>query len=126
LRVVAYRGQPYAVLAECLAGRFLLPPAVQDLAGNVVDGPVWVAGIDPCSLGIELPVVRVRTVGELAAVDQRLAALRSDVGAQPWPLLDPRDDPGLGGPCQLRGRIGRPNLRLGAVPGEEAIWDITT
>src|SRR5215475_4937994 len=90
VRVITSSGQPFAVLAEGPRGRFLLPPVIRDLAGNLVETPARVARIVGCRPGVQIPVVQVGKLGDLASIDQRLTGLRIELGAQPWPPLDPR------------------------------------
>jgi hypothetical protein len=116
LRVITSGGRPFAVLAEGPDGRFLLPPVIYDPSGNVIEGHQQLMPIAGYCDGAEIPALHVRTSGELAAIDQQLAALRDQLCAQPWPPLDSRDDPRPPGACQLRGRIGRLNQKLGPEP----------
>jgi len=68
--------------------RRLLPPVVVDLAGRVVEGEdlflaiAWGGLVDG-----EIPYLVNKDIGDLAEIDQRLAALRDRFGAQPWPPL---------------------------------------
>ncbi len=112
LRVITSGGVPFAILADGPHGRLLLPPVVTDLAANVIEGRDELAWIVDCGLEVEIPMVRNCTPGELAAIDRRLAALRDELGARPWPPLDPRGDPCPAG-GGLRGPIGRLRPQLG-------------
>ena len=116
LRVITSGEKPFAILADGPEGRFLLPPVVEDLAGNVIEGCSPLVWILTYGAAVEIPVLRNCTSGDLAEIDQRLAALRDQHGARPWPPLDRRDDPQP--PGGLRGRIGRlrRDLRPGPLP----------
>jgi hypothetical protein len=111
--MIAAGGGLVAVLAEGPGGCFLLPPVITDQAGRLIEGHA-VLRLAWWGFAVEIPVLRACRPGQLAVVDQRLAGLRDELGAQPWPRLDPADDPGG---CLLRGPIGRPHRRLAPPPG---------
>jgi len=107
LQMIRLNGEPFAILSiPCDPGRllrgepaaapeacYLLPPVVFDLAGNVIEGLEALVAITSAGIPAEIPVLYNKTPGDLAEIDQRLAALRDHFGARPRPPLDPRDDP---------------------------------
>jgi hypothetical protein len=85
-------GKPFAILEEGPRGRYLLPPLVCDLAGNVIAGREMLFSVFAYRVGLEIPVVRNCVPGDLAEIDRRLTALRESLDAQPWPPVLPVAD----------------------------------
>lgn len=83
-------GEPFAILAQGPYGRYIIPPIVVGPDGEAAtEMPVEITRI---LLGetpaVEVPVLHLREGDrELARIDQTLALLRDQHGADPWPPL---------------------------------------
>jgi hypothetical protein len=86
LRMVTADGSPFAILAECQDGRYLIPPLVVGPDGDA-NVPDEIADILDQGPLVEIPVLHVRGAGDLAWIDQTLAVLRDEHDARPWPPL---------------------------------------
>jgi hypothetical protein len=83
-------GAPFAILARLPDGTsYILPALIFDLAGRLIEGRDELLLILGGGYGVEIPVLRNCVPGDLAEIDQRLAALRDRYGALPWPPAEP-------------------------------------
>ncbi|MEU7905254.1 hypothetical protein [Actinoplanes sp. NPDC049118] len=80
MRIIKWGEQPFALLVETDAGRYLLPPLVLDVTGAPIAGADGLQVIDQCGEHVDLPTVRDATPADVAVIDQRMAALSELIG----------------------------------------------
>jgi hypothetical protein len=91
MRMLRDEGEPFAILLEgedpTTGGqvRYVLPPLVLDPDGRAIAGEEELQLILLGEFSTEIPILRNRRPGDLAVIDQRLAALREEYQALSWP-----------------------------------------